>query len=118
MDVTTLPSALRPKHNKGKKTFGDYGYVTRHLDESDALVETAPGDAQINIRVLDQRSAGIYVCIEGQGKSISGGPIQRVFLLKWKKAGGLLAGRESSREFDGCPVIGGDPDSGSDPYGG
>jgi hypothetical protein len=33
VDVTTLPSALRPKREKGKKTFGDYGYVARELDE-------------------------------------------------------------------------------------
>jgi hypothetical protein len=29
LDVTTLPSGIRPKREKGKKTFGDYGYVTR-----------------------------------------------------------------------------------------
>jgi len=118
LDVTTLPSVLRPKRDKRKKTFGDYGYITRQLDEKDALVETAVGDTQINIRVLDQRSTGIYVCIEGQGKSLADGPIQRVFLLRWKKANSLLAGRESSKEFDGCPEIGVDPASGSDSYGG
>jgi hypothetical protein len=29
LDVTTLPFSIRPKPEKRKKTFGDYGYVTR-----------------------------------------------------------------------------------------
>jgi hypothetical protein len=33
--------------------------------------------------------------------------IQRVFLLKAKNADGLLKGREASKEFEGCPVVGG-----------
>ncbi len=39
LDVTSIPSAIRPKREKGKKTFGDYGYVTRKLDDKEALVE-------------------------------------------------------------------------------
>jgi hypothetical protein len=39
VDVTTLPSAIRPKPVKGKKTFGDYGYVARGLDEKKALLD-------------------------------------------------------------------------------
>jgi len=34
LDVTTLPSAIRPKPEKRKKTFGDCGYVTRQLGNS------------------------------------------------------------------------------------
>ena len=33
LDVTTLPPEIQPKPEKGKKTFDDYGYVTRKLDE-------------------------------------------------------------------------------------
>jgi hypothetical protein len=120
LDVTTLPSAIRPKRDKGKKTFGDYGYVTRQLDEKEAVVEATPGGSQIKIRILEQKASGIYVCVAGPGPNASsGGQIQRVFLLKLKNTSALLKGRESWKEFDGCPVIGGsDHDSTPDSYGG
>jgi hypothetical protein len=118
LDVTTLPSTIRPKPEKGKKTFGDYGYVTQEVDEKQALVEATPGGSQINIRILEQQMFGIYVCVGGPAKNVSGGQIQRVFLLKLKNASGLLKGRESSKELDGCPVIGVDPAAITDSYGG
>ncbi len=118
LDVTTLPSAIRPKPEKKTKTFSDYGYVTRQLDDKQVLVETTPGGSQINIRILEQKASGIYVCVQGPGQNASSGQIQRVFLLKLKNANGLLKGRESWKEFDGCPVIGVDPASAGDSYGG
>jgi hypothetical protein len=119
LDVTTLPTAIRPKPEKGKKTFGEYGYVTKQLDEKDVRVEAGAGNSQINIKILEQESAGIYVCVDGQGKNGDNGRIQRVFLLKMKNANGFLKGRESRMEFEGCPVIGGsDSDSAADAYGG
>jgi hypothetical protein len=117
LDITMLPSTLRPKPEKKKKTFAEYGYVTRQLDEKEALVEATPGGPQINIRILEQTTAGIYACVGGPAKSVSGGQIQRVFLLKLKNANGLLKGRESSKEFAGCPVIGVDPTTITDSYG-
>jgi len=43
--------------------------------------------------------------------------MQRVVLLKLKDPNGLLKGRESWKEFDGCPAIGGaHRDSSSDFY--
>lgn len=65
LDVTTLPPTIRPKPEKNKKTFGDYSYVTRQLDDKEGLVEAAPGGSQINIRILEQKSSGIYVCVQG-----------------------------------------------------
>ena len=41
VDVTTLPSAIRPKTVKSKKTFGDYGYVARELDEKKSAPRSA-----------------------------------------------------------------------------
>jgi hypothetical protein len=117
LDVTTLPSTIRPKPEKRKRTFDDYGYATRQLDEKQALVE-APGGTQINIRILEQKTSGIYVCVEGPGKHASGGQFQRVFFLKLKNADGLLKGREAVKEFDGCPAIGADPASVAGSYGG
>jgi len=117
LDVTTLPPTIRPKPEKGKKTFGDYGYVTQQLDEEQALVEATPGGSQINIRILEQKTSGIYVCVGGPAKEVTGGQIQRVFLLKLKNANGLLKGGESSKQFAGCPVIGVDP-AATDSYGG
>ena len=111
LDVTTLPSSIRPKPEKGKKTFGDYGYRTHQLDEKEALVERTPGGAQIDVRILEQKSSGIYVCVQGPSEKANGGQIQRVYFLKLKNPNGLLKGRESWKEFDGCPAIGVDPAS-------
>jgi len=111
LDVTTLPAAIRPKKDKGKKTFGDYGYATRQVDEKGALVEATPGGTQISIRILEQEASGIYVCAGNTGKDESNGHIQRVLLLKLKESNGLLKSKESSKEFNGCPVIGGTDDS-------
>jgi hypothetical protein len=119
LDVTTLPSSIRPKPEKKKKTFSDYGYVTRRVEEKGALVEATPGGAQIKIRILEQKASEIYVCVQGPGQNSGSGQIQRVFLLKFKNADGLLKGRESWKEFDGCPAIGGaDSDSHGGAYGG
>jgi hypothetical protein len=119
LDVTSIPSAIRPKGVKGKKTFGDYGYVTRKLDANEALVEAPQGHSQIAITILEENKSGIYVCLNAQPQEQSSGQIQRVFLLKLKNGSGLLKGRESWKEFDGCPVIGGDEnDSAADAYGG
>ena len=108
LDVTTFPSGIRPKPEKGKKTFGDYGYVTRKVDEKEALVEAPHVGSQITIRVLEQNGSGIYVCVDGQEQNTSNGHIQQVRLLKRRDANGLLKSKESWKEFDGCPVIGGE----------
>jgi hypothetical protein len=100
LDVTTLPPAIRPKREKGK-TFGDYGYATRQVDETEALVGAAPG-AQVSIRILEQEASGIYVCAGNSGKDESNGHIQRVLLLKLKESNRLLKSRESSKEFNSC----------------
>ena len=114
LDVTTLPSGLRPKPDHSKKTFSDYGFVTSSLDENQAVV-ASPAGTQINIKILEQKSSEIYVCVAGPGPNAASGQVQRVFLLKLKNSGSLLKGRESWREFDACPVMGGtDHDSTAD----
>jgi hypothetical protein len=117
LDVTTLPAGIRPKRDHGKKTFSDYGYVATSLDENQAVVATPTG-TQINIKILEQKSSEIYVCVTGPDENVSNGKIQRVFLLKVKNSGSLLKGRESWKEFDACPVLGRtDHDSTADSYG-
>jgi hypothetical protein len=118
LDVTSMPVAIQPKREKGKKTFGDYGYVTRKLDANEVLIEAPQGRSQITMRILQENKSGIYLCLSRQEKQ-SSSQVQRVFLLKLKKANVLLRGRESWKEFDTCPVIGGgDSDSAADSYGG
>ena len=117
LDVTSIPSAIRPKREKGKRTFSNYGYITRKLNENEALVEAPLGHPQIRINVLEESESGIYVCLSGQEQKQRGSQIQRVFPLKLKKANALLEGRESWREFDSCPVIGGEGGSAADGYG-
>ncbi len=116
LDVTTLPASIRPKSQKNKKTFSDYGYVMQQTDDKQKLVETTPGGSQINIRILEQNDSSIYVCVQAPAGS---GSVQRVLLLKLKNANDLLKGRESWKEFPGCPVLGGDgADSSPSSYGG
>jgi hypothetical protein len=119
LDVTTLPSSIRPKTQKSKKTFGDYGYVIRQTDDKQVLVEATPEGSQINIRILEQNASAMYVCVQAPAQDAKSGPFQRVLLLKLKNADGLLKGRESWKEFSGCPVLGGDSaDSSAGSYGG
>src|SRR6266705_1710368 len=42
MDLTSLPSAFRPKKEKGKKTLADYGFTAQTVNENEAVIE-APG---------------------------------------------------------------------------
>jgi hypothetical protein len=116
LDVTSLPSAFRPKKEKGKKTFADYGFTVQTVGENQAVIEAAAGLKRLAIKVLDQKSSGIFVCVAEPGEN--GGPAktQSVILLKRKDANALLKGRESWREFAACPVIGGS-DSAKNSYG-
>jgi hypothetical protein len=112
LDVTTLPPEIQPKLEKGKKTFEDYGYVTRRLDEKGILLEAPHKGSQIEIRVLEQTAHGIYVCVDTQGLNTRNGRFQRMRLLERKNASELLQSRQSWKEADGCPAIGGlDTDS-------
>lgn len=110
LDVTTLPSSIRPKPQASKKTFTDYGYVTQQTDSKQNLIEATPAGAQISITILEQNASAIYACVQASGPS--SGSVQRVVLLKLKNADGLLKGRESFKEFSGCPVLGGASGSG------
>jgi hypothetical protein len=108
LDVTTLPSGIRPQPEKGKKTFGDYGYVRRMVDEEEVLVDAPNGGPQIAVRLLEQNASGIYVCVDAQGQRASNDHIQRVRLLKLKDADVLLKSKESQKDFNSCPAVGGE----------
>jgi hypothetical protein len=54
LDATTLRPEVQPKPEKGKKTFEDYGYMTRKLDEKEVLLEAPRKGPRIAITVLDQ----------------------------------------------------------------
>jgi hypothetical protein len=116
LDVASLPSTFRPKKEKGKKTLADYGFTVKTVDENEAVIEAAGGMRRLAIKVLDQKSSGIYVCVAEPGES--GGPTktQSVLMLKRNDPNALLKGRESFREFAACPVIGGS-DPSANPYG-
>src|SRR6202030_1131806 len=116
LDLTSLPSALRPKREKGKKTFADYGFTVHTVDESEAVLEAAGEVRRLAIKVLDQKSSGIYVCVAEPGENGGSAKTQSVILLKRKDANALLKGRECFREFATCPVVGGSPST-SNSYG-
>jgi hypothetical protein len=115
LDVTSLPSAFRPKKEKEKKTFADYGFTAQRVDENEAVIEAAGGVRRLAIKVLDQKSSGIYVCVAEPGENGSQAKMQSVLLVKRNDASALLKARESFREFAACPVIGGS-DSTADSY--
>jgi hypothetical protein len=116
LDVTSLPSVMRPKKEKGKKTFADYGFTARNVDESGAIMEAAGSARRLSIKVLDQQSGGIYVCVAQPGQNGGDAKTQSVIFLKRKDSNALLKGRESFREFASCPVIG-TSDTTADAYG-
>ena len=107
LDVTSLPAAIRPKKEKGKKTFADYGFSAQGMDETETIIQAAGGTRKLSIKVLDQRSSGIYVCITEPGQIAGQAKMQVVVLLKRNDPNTLLKGRESWREFASCPVFGG-----------
>ena len=116
LDVTSLPSAFRPKKEKGKKTFADYGFTAQRVDENEAIIEAAGGVKRLAIKVLDQKSSGIYVCVAEPGENGGQAKTESVLLLKRNDSSALLKGRESFREFVACPAIGGS-DSTTNAYG-
>ena len=117
LDVTSLPSGFWSKKVKGKKTFADYGFTAQTPNDNEAVIEAADGAKKLMIKVLDQKSSGIYVCIGTPGVNGGDTTTQSVVLLRMKDSNALLKGRESFQEFAACPVIGGsDPSENS--YGG
>jgi hypothetical protein len=106
LDITSLPDAIRPKKEKGKKTFADYGFAAQGVNEGEAIIQSEGGERKLSIKVLDQRSSGIYVCVTEPGQNAGQAKRQTVFLLKRNDSNALLKGRESWREFAACPVIG------------
>jgi hypothetical protein len=117
LDITSLPSPIRPKKEKGKKTFADYGLTPQRMDENEAIVEVVGGARRLSIKVLDQRPSGIYVCVAEPGQNAGEAKTQSVVLLKRNDSNALLKGHESWREFASCPVIGrSDKDSGASAY--
>ena len=113
LDVTSFPSTIRPKPAKGKKTFGDYGYLTQKVDDKEAILTAPENSSQIALSILEESQSGIYVCVRGKAPGQSSALVQRVYLLRAANGGGLLKGREASKEFEGCPVIGGTGESSS-----
>ena len=117
LDITSLPSAFRPKKEKDKRTFADYGFTGHSVGENAAIVEASSGLRTLAITVLDQKSSGIYVCVTEPGQNGADTKMQTVVLLKRNNPNGLLKGRESFREFAACPLIG-ESDSTADSNGG
>jgi hypothetical protein len=107
LDLTSLPSEFRPKKEKGKKTFEDYGFIAQRVDENKAIIEAAGEARRLSIKILDQNSSGIYVCVTEPGETGGDPKAQSVVLLKRKNPNTLLKGHESFREFAACPAIGG-----------
>src|SRR6266478_5054831 len=92
MDLSSLPSAFRPKKEKGKKTLADYGFTAQRMDENEAIIEAPGGVRKLAIKVLDQKSSGIYVCVAEPGESGGATKAQSVVLLKRKNPNALLKG--------------------------
>lgn len=112
LDLTSLPTPFRPHKEKGKKTFADYGFTPQKLEESFAVLESAGGAAKLSVKILEQKPSGIFVCVADSDQP-DAVKTQRVFLVHRKSSDDLLRGRESFREFAGCPTIGENDESSS-----
>ena len=108
LDLTSLPSAFRPKKEKGKKTFADYGFQLQEVRENEAVITGADRAKSLSLKVLDHTPAGIFVCIAQLGATGDPTASESVVLLKWNDREGSLKGRSTLREFPECPAIGGD----------
>jgi hypothetical protein len=113
LDVTSLPSVFRPKKEKGKKTLADYGFTAQRVDENETIIEAAGGVRKLAIKVLDQNTSGIYVCVAEPGENGGQAKTQSVILLKRKESNALLTVHLTFREFATCPEIGGSDTSGN-----
>jgi hypothetical protein len=107
LDAASLPSVYRPKKEKGKNTFADYGYTAQKVEEKEAIVAASDGVHRLSIQILQQDAKGIYVCVAEASEDTGKPKEQSVILLKWKDSKSLLKGHESIKEFTACPVIGG-----------
>jgi len=117
LDVTSLPSVFRPRKEKGKKTFADYGYTTQKLKDKEVIVQAGEGGNVLSIRTLEVSASGIYTCVAKPAQDGSNPKAQSVILMKRNESNALLKGRETFREFASCPVIGTDGLSPENAYG-
>jgi hypothetical protein len=108
LDLTSLPAEFRPQKEKGKKTFADYGFTSQKLEESNAVLQKTGSDTRLSVKILEQKPSGIFVCVSETEQPGGAPETQRVLFVKRKSANDLLKGRESFREFTGCPAIGED----------
>src|SRR5260370_1799717 len=60
LDLTSLPSAFRPKKEKGKKTLADYGFTAQRMDENESIIEAAGGVGRLANKVPDQTSSATH----------------------------------------------------------
>jgi len=117
LDITSLPSAYRPKKEKGKKTFADYGYTIENRADSNLAIKTPDGAQSLSMRILDDRGTEAYACIAESATNGGDPKVQSVIRLRKKGADALWKARESSKEFASCPEIGeNEPEANS--YGG
>jgi len=107
LDAASLPSAYRPKKEKGKNTFSDYGYTVQMVEEKEAIVVASDGVRRLSIQILQKDAKGIYVCVAEPSEDAGKPKEQSVILLKRKDSRSFLKGHESIKEFTACPVIGG-----------
>ncbi len=104
LDVSSLPAVFRPAKEKGKVTLSDYGFTTQLVGEHEAILKAPDGSGSLTLKVLDQRSSGIFVCAAATGPN-GGSKTQTVLLLKRKDSDGMLTGHESLREYAACPMV-------------
>jgi hypothetical protein len=72
VDVTTLPSAIRPKKIKNKKTFGDYGYVAREVEKKALLDRRKAPKPRLKYKT-QKRNCGVNSQASGKERQSSTG---------------------------------------------
>src|SRR5277367_3777595 len=90
LDVTSLPSAYRPRKEKGKRTLADFGFTAQNISDSQAFVNSSTGAYRLSIRILEQTGSGIYACVSQPAQDGAAPKAQSVVLLRRKESNDLL----------------------------
>jgi hypothetical protein len=87
------------------------------LFETEALVEETGGTLKLSIKILQEGPTGIYTCMAQANRDGHDPEAQSVILLTRRGSNDLLKGRETWKEFQSCPIIGGSGGGNSVEYG-
>jgi hypothetical protein len=106
LDVTSFPSSIGPRREKGKIYFKDYGLVEKTVTESAAELAEKGGGWRFSIKVLEHSKSGILICLEDQATNGGTYHTQTVLSLRRETDKGPLRAEKRDVTHKDCPVFG------------